>query len=63
MSGSGAVLPEDIERTMAMIEKVQQLAGHFPDAEALGLARRVLTGESSSAEAQAELESRYPLAQ
>ncbi|QKS21390.1 hypothetical protein HUN58_16895 [Curtobacterium sp. Csp1] len=28
-----------LEQAMAMIEKGQQLAGHFPDAEALGRAR------------------------
>ena len=35
----------DIEKEMAMIEKSQQLAGHFPDAEALGRARRLVNGK------------------
>jgi len=28
----------DVEQAMAMIEKCQQLGGHFPDADALGRA-------------------------
>ncbi|TFB82343.1 hypothetical protein [Cryobacterium luteum] len=45
----------DIERAMAVIEKGQQLAGHFPSAEALDSARRVLTGELSPEGAEIEL--------
>ena len=33
----------DPEEVMAEIEKVQQLAGHFPDSEALDHARRNVT--------------------
>jgi hypothetical protein len=49
----------DVERDMAMIEKAQQLAGHFPDAEALDRARRVLEGEITAAEGYAELDAKY----
>ncbi len=42
-----------------MIEKAQQLAGHFPDAEALDRARRVLEGRTAPAEAYAELDAKY----
>jgi uncharacterized membrane protein YgcG len=45
----------DVEQAMACIEKGQQLAGHFPNAEALSLARRTLTAELSSEESEAEL--------
>lgn len=51
--------PIDVERGMAMIEKAQQLAGHFPDAEALDRARRVLEGEITGAEGYAELDDKY----
>jgi len=44
---------------MAMIEKSQQLAGHFPDAEALGRARRVLEGEVTAEQAYDELDAKY----
>lgn len=48
-----------IEEALAQIEKGQQLAGHFPDAEALDRARRILTGELSEADAREELERKY----
>lgn len=51
----------DVERELAMIEKVQQLAGHFPDAEALERARRILDGRTTPAEAYAELDAKYAL--
>ena len=50
----------DIDRAMAEIEKGQQLAGHFPDADALGRARRILLGELTEVEAYAEIEAKYP---
>ena len=50
----------DIDRAMAEVEKGQQLAGHFPDADALDRARRVLTGEITVDEAYAELDAKYP---
>lgn len=49
----------DVDQEMAMIEKGQQLAGHFPDADALGRARRVLEGTLSEADAYAELDTKY----
>ena len=51
--------PTPLDRLMAEIEKGQQLAGHFPDAEALERARRVYTGETSPAEARAEIDAKY----
>ncbi len=49
----------ELEQAMAMIEKSQQLEGHFPDAEALGRARRILEGTTTYDEAAAELEEKY----
>jgi hypothetical protein len=49
----------DVEQEMAMIEKGQQLAGHFPDTEALGRARRILEGTMTGDEAMAELDAKY----
>jgi len=49
----------DVDQEMAMIEKGQQLAGHFPDADALGRAHRVLEGTLSEADAYAELDAKY----
>ena len=55
----GTIRQLDVDQDMAMIEKGQQLAGHFPDAEALGRARRVLEGTVSEADAYAELDAMY----
>lgn len=49
----------DVDGELAMIEKAQQLAGHFPDAEALDRARRILDGRTAPAEAYAELDAKY----
>ncbi|MGV0624592.1 antitoxin VbhA family protein [Mycolicibacter minnesotensis] len=49
----------ELENRMSEIEKGQQLAGHFPDAEALDRARRVLTGQITPEEAFAELDAIY----
>jgi hypothetical protein len=49
----------DVDQTMAMIEKSQQLAGHFPDAEALGRARRIIDGEITADQAYDELDAKY----
>jgi hypothetical protein len=46
----------DVEQAMAVIEKGQQLAGHFPSAETLDSARRILTGELSAEDADLELD-------
>ncbi len=51
--------PIDVENVMAEIEKGQQLAGHFPDGEALDRARRVLVGETSIEDARDELRRKY----
>ncbi|MFV0375401.1 hypothetical protein [Microbacterium sp.] len=45
-----------------MIEKAPQVAGRFPDAEALDRARRILHGRVTAAEAYAELDAKYALA-
>ena len=55
----GTIRQLDVDQEMAMIEKGQQLAGHFPDADALGRARRVLEGTLSEADAYAELDTKY----
>lgn len=46
----------DVEQALAAIEKGQQLAGHFPSAEDMDAARRILTGEMSPAEAEVDLQ-------
>ena len=51
--------PEEVEARMVEIEKGQQLAGHFPDEDALGRARRILEGELTLDEAFAEIDSKY----
>lgn len=45
----------ELEDALAHIEKGQQLAGHFPDAEALDLARRILEGVVTPEEGRAEM--------
>lgn len=49
----------DVEQGMALVEKAQQLAGHFPNAEALGRARRVFKGTMTEDEARAEVAVKY----
>ncbi len=51
--------PTPVDRLMAEVEKGQQLAGHFPDAEALERGRRVYTGETSIDAARAEIDAKY----
>lgn len=51
--------PEEVEARLVEIEKGQQLAGHFPDEDALGRARRILEGELTLDEAIAEIDSKY----
>lgn len=48
-----------MEASLAEIEKGQQLAGHYPSAEAMDRARRILTGEITYEEARAELAAKY----
>lgn len=45
----------DVEQSLAVIEKGQQLAGHNPSDEALDSARRILTGELTTESAELEL--------
>ena len=49
----------DVDQSMAMIEKGQQLAGHFPDDEALGRARHILEGTRTEDDALAEVAAKY----
>lgn len=55
----------DVEQEMALVEKGQQLAGHFPNEEALGRARRILEGTLSAEDARAEVAAKhgFPLRQ
>ena len=55
----------DVEQEMALVEKGQQLAGHFPNAEALDRARRILEGTLSPEDARAEVAAKhgFPLRQ
>jgi hypothetical protein len=46
----------DVEQALAAIEKGQQLAGHFPSAEDMEAARKILTGEMTAEEAEADLQ-------
>jgi len=59
MSKTTKNAPIHLDRLMAEVEKGQQLAGHFPDAEALERARRVYTGETSADAARAEVDAKY----
>ncbi|WP_183092017.1 hypothetical protein [Mycetocola lacteus] len=45
--------------TSISLEKIQQIGGHLPDADALGRARRILMGELTEAEACAELNAKF----
>ncbi len=51
--------PPAEELLAAEVEKGQQLAGHFPTAEALQRGRRVYRGELSIEDARAELAAKY----
>jgi hypothetical protein len=53
------VAASNLERIMAEVEKGQQLAGHFPNAEALDRGRRVYMGETSYDDARAEIDAKY----
>lgn len=59
MTHSTSIADPTVENDLEMIEKAQQLAGHFPNDEALDRARRVLEGETTSSEAYAELDAKY----
>lgn len=45
----------DIEQALAVIEKGQQLAGHYPSVETMARARQVLTGELTPEAARVEM--------
>lgn len=49
----------EVEQALAVIEKGQQLAGHFPSDEAMERARRVLEGHTTLTDARAELAAKY----
>lgn len=49
----------EVEQTLAVIEKGQQLAGHFPSDEAMDRAHRVLEGRTTLTDARAELAAKY----
>jgi hypothetical protein len=50
--------PDEADVRLVEIEKGQLLAGHFPDAEALDRARRILIGEITPDEAYAEIDAK-----
>lgn len=51
--------PVDVDEEMAQIVKGQQMAGHFPDDEALERAWQVLAGELSEEDAVAQIMRKY----
>jgi hypothetical protein len=50
--------PDEVEARLVEIDKGQQMAGHFPDADSLGRARRILIGEITLDEAFAEIDTK-----
>lgn len=57
--GSEHVLsPDEVAARLVEIDKGQQLAGHFPDSDALDRARRILIGEITEDEAYAEIDAK-----
>jgi len=59
MSNTIQTTTTPVGRMMAEVEKGHQLAGHFPDGEALERARRVYTGETSAYAARVEIDAKY----
>ncbi|WP_104198600.1 hypothetical protein [Cryobacterium sp. Y29] len=49
----------EIDDLMIEMEKGQQLGGHHPSSEALGRARRLLSGEITKEEAYREISEKY----
>jgi hypothetical protein len=47
------------ENLLAEVEKGQQLAGHFPDAEDMDRVNRILSGKITIEEAYAEVDAQY----
>ena len=58
-TGAALARVAPVDRLMAEVEKGQQLAGHFPDAEALDRGRRVYRSELTIEEARAEIDAKY----
>lgn len=54
-----ALAGRDLEQAMAMVEKGQQLAGHFPDREALDRAEAILRGDLTYGQARAQILAMY----
>ncbi len=50
---------DEIESRLAEVKKSATLAGHLPNADAVDRARRLLTGQISLDEAQAEILAKY----
>lgn len=51
--------PEEASARLVGIEKIQQLAGHFPSEEAMDRARRILIGELTPDDARSEILRKY----
>lgn len=49
----------ELENKLAMIEKGQQLAGHFPSTDDLEAARRILTGETTYEDEMADFDQKF----
>jgi len=49
----------DVAEALAAIVKGQQLAGHYPNDDAIDRARRILTGEITREQARAEIARKY----
>jgi hypothetical protein len=49
----------DIDQATALVEKAQQLAGHFPSEEAMTRGRRILEGTLTEDEARAEIAAKW----
>ena len=58
LNAGQALSPDEVDARLVEIDKGQQLAGHFPDADALGRARRILIGEITTDEAFAEIDAK-----
>ena len=54
-----ALTAPQVAARLVAIQKIQQLAGHFPSAEAMDRAGRILTGETTPDKALAEIHAKY----
>ena len=57
-SPHNALTEDEIDARLAEVAKGQQLAGHYPDADALDRARRLLIDEITPAQAYAEIDAK-----